>query len=178
MSRPVNRKCLECATLSVEDAIHLHGEQGDRCWEPKICHRRRSHYRKRDDINRSRRRTRRTEQVGVASALAPLPPTDVLEIQPPPVPLTLSAVLVLYREHSNAPVHAVAAEVWQSNQKVANIQAIHCMGMRGNQVTDYIQEMLISLHDQFGIGRFEDVIKEISVKHCPIAPCPLRSPYD
>jgi hypothetical protein len=170
MARRINRKCLHCATLDVEAAIGLHGPEGDRCWDPSICHRRRSHYRKRDDINAARRRIRRSNQK--ASGLTVHNP---IELPPPANLLPVAAVLVLYRQRADAPVHAVAAEVWQGNQRIAAVQPIHCMGMKGDRVTAYIKEMLASLHHQFGISRFEDVIKELPVENCPIQPCPLKA---
>ena len=148
----------------------MHGPDGDRCWNPKVCHRRRSHYRKRDDINGTRRRLRRAGQ-----SPSTAPPSAPIEILPSNPPLPPAAVLVLYRQHAHAPVHAVAAEVWQGNQKIAAVQAIHCLGMKGDRVTAYIKDVLSSLREQFGVTRFEDVIKEIPVTHCPIDPCPLKA---
>ncbi|MBD2121048.1 hypothetical protein [Trichocoleus sp. FACHB-262] len=102
------------------------------------------------------------------------PSTAILEVAPPPVPIAPAAILVLYRQQTNAPVHAVAAEVWQENQPIAVVPAIHCMGLKGDRVSAYIKEMLASLAQQFGVTRFEDVIKEVPVAQCPIEPCPLR----
>lgn len=93
----------------------------------------------------------------------------------PAPPLSYAAVLVLYRNHKDAPVHAVAAEIWQGDRQVLNIPPIHCLGMRGNQVTAYIQTVLEQLHHQFGVSRFEDVIKQLPVAQCPIQPCPLKA---
>ncbi len=170
MPRKPNKACLHCASLSVEAAIALHGVDGDNCWNPQVCHRKRSHYRHRDDNNAIRRRLRRQNlTAGVAQVSEPI------EITLSEPAMTPAAVLVLYRQHSDAPVHAVAAEVWQGNQKVAEVKPIHCMGMRGDRVSAYIKEMLVSLHQQFDIARFEDVIKEIPVSRCPIVGCPLKS---
>lgn len=168
MGRHVSKICLACATLPLEEAIELHGENGDGCWNPKICHRRRSHYRHRDDNNRTRRRAKRllveaNQESGV-----------ILEVEPPVPKAAIAAVLVLYRQHKNAPVHAAAAEVWQGNQLIAAVKPVHCMGMRGNQVSEYLQEILALLTQQFGVMRFEDIIKEVSVQKCPIRPCPLH----
>ena len=168
MGRHVSKICLRCASLSVEEAIELHGAHGDGCWNPKICHRRRSHYRHRDDNNRSRRRAKR---IGVSALKEP--PVQV-EIEPPVPPTAYAAVLVLYRQHKNAPVHAAAAEVWAGNHLIASVKPVHCMGMRGNQVSEYLQEILELLTQQFGVVRFEDIIKEVSVQKCPIQPCPLQ----
>lgn len=169
MPRRINRKCLHCATLDVEAAIALHGTEGDQCWNPKVCHRRRSHYRKRDDVNGARRRLRRQNISSRANSLA-----EWVEVSPPATSIATAAVLVLYRQHPNAPVHAVAAEVWQGDQKIAAVTPTHCMGMKGDRVTLFIKEVLSSLHQQFGVTRFEDVVKEIPVEKCPLDPCPLN----
>lgn len=170
MGRPVSKICQNCATLSVESALELHGENGDGCWNPKICHRRRSHYRHRDDKNRTRRRAKR---LGVG---ANKEPGVTLELEPPVPKAAIAAVLVLYRQHKNAPVHAVASEIWQCNHLIAAVKPVHCMGMRGNQVSEYLQEILKLLTQQFGVTRFEDIIKEVAVQQCPIRPCPLHAP--
>ncbi len=168
MGRHISKICRHCATLSVEAAKELHGSNGDGCWNPRICHRRRSHYRHRDNNNRSRRRAKK---IGVG---ANTEPAVEVEIQPP-MPKTVSAaVLVLYRQHKNAPVHAVAAEIWTGSHLIASIKPVHCMGMRGNQVSEYLQEILELLTQRFGVTRFEDIIKEVPVQKCPIRPCPLQ----
>jgi hypothetical protein len=59
-------------------------------------------------------------------------------------------------------------------RKIAQIQAVHCMGMRADKLTGYLKELLLSIHEQFGVARFEDVVKEIPVHDCPIVPCPLK----
>ena len=168
MGRPISKICRQCATLSVEEAKEIHGEHGDRCWNPQVCHRRRSHYRHRDDNNRSRRRTKR---MGIlASTELPVK----VEIEPPVPQLAIAAVLVLYRQHKNSPVHAVAAEIWQGSNLIASVKPIHCMGMRGDRVSEYLQEILALLTQQFGVARFEDIVKEVPVQKCPIRPCPLH----
>lgn len=101
-------------------------------------------------------------------------PTVPLDIDLPTPVRSPAAILVLYRQSTNAPVHAVAAEIWQDTERIAQIPAVHCLGMRADKVTDYIKQLLQSLQQQFGISRFEDVVKEIPVHQCPIAPCPLR----
>ncbi|MDZ4872273.1 MAG: hypothetical protein CLLPBCKN_001661 [Chroococcidiopsis cubana SAG 39.79] len=168
MGRHISKICRQCATLSVEDAKELHGENGDRCWNPRICHRRRSHYRHRDDNNRSRRRTKR---IGISVSTELSVP---VEIEPPVPQSAIAAVLVLYRQHKNSPVHAVAAEIWQGSHLIASVKPVHCMGMRGDRVSEYLQEILQLLTQQFGVVRFEDIIKEVPVQKCPIRPCPLQ----
>jgi len=229
MARRINRKCQHCGTLSIAEAIALHGSaddpdtlseaeaiaqygrKGERCWNAATCHRKRSHYRHREDNNRIRRRQRRdnqrqeantTSEIGYGeiscgeiscgeinssdsgnvtanpSGILPVPataadPDSYLELLPAPA-LRYAAVLVLYRSRKDAPVHAIAAEIWQGSTKVHNIKAVHCAGMRGNEVADYIEKMLEQLHEQFGVSRFEAEPKELPVANCPLTPCPLK----
>jgi hypothetical protein len=175
MSRPVNAKCKHCATLSVEEAIALHGETGDGCWNPRDiqqrgyeCHRRRHHYRHRAEINAEAKLRRRHQ-----ARLKNLEPEHTLS--PPSFSLPYAAILILYRQHPNAPVHAVAAEVWQGDRPIAAIPAVHCMGMRSDDVSQYLHAMLALLRQSFPITRFEDVVKERPVHTCPIIPCPYTS---
>ncbi|MEB3213036.1 MAG: hypothetical protein VKL39_16910 [Leptolyngbyaceae bacterium] len=174
MGRPVAKKCKHCSTLSIEEAKELHGPSGDNCWNPATCHRRRSHYRHREDVNRTRRRVRRhakkaeLSQEGNESGYRDITLDITVDTQP------YAAVLVLYRQTKQSPVHAIAAEVWQGAQRVGGIAPVHCMGMRGNHVTQHIQTMLSAINSEFGVTRFEDVIKEKKVEECPIRDCPVR----
>lgn len=101
------------------------------------------------------------------------PDPSPIAIAPPPAPVAPAAILVLYRQHAHAPVHAVGAEVWQGDQRIAEVKPVHCMGMKGDRVSAYIKEILVSLNRQFQVTRFEDVIREIPVERCPIDNCPL-----
>ncbi len=102
---------------------------------------------------------------------------QMIALSPPLSDSPPAAILVLYRQSPTSPVHAVAAEVWQGNQKVLEVNAVHCMGMRADKVTDYIKQLLSSLNQQFGITRFEDIVKDVPVEWCPIEPCPLKNTH-
>jgi hypothetical protein len=184
MARRVNHKCQHCATLTAEEAIALHGTAGDNCWNPDDirqlgynCHRRRNHYRHRDDDNRNRRRLRKLEKQGLGTQAVSnhRAVEDPVLISAPTPPAICAAVLVLYRNHKDSPVHAVAAEVWQGDRKIGGLQPVHCMGMRGDQVAAYLQEVLLTLREHYGVGRFEDVVKEVPITQCPISGCPISS---
>lgn len=199
MPRKVNKKCQACAVLSAEEAIAVHGATGDNCWNPENihgwgydCHRRRSHYRHRSDNNAIRRRLRRHaaqvqgEELGVSESQLSselCPGAEVLQspipiepslISAPTIAVAPAAVLVLYRQGKDTPVHAIAAEVWRGSDQLATVEAVHCMGMRGDKVTAYIRDLLASLHERFGVSKFEDVVKELPVHQCPIQNCPLK----
>lgn len=182
MGRKVNKKCQQCAALSVEDAIALHGPEGDDCWNPGNsrqlgydCHRRRNHYRYRDDDNRKRRRVRKLQRQAI-SLEGSQRATEAIELAAPEPPNNCAAVLVIYRNGRDTPAHAVAAEVWRASQKIAEMKPTHCMGMRGDEVVAYIQKILAQLREAYGVGRFEDVIKEVPVSQCPVAGCPFGKP--
>lgn len=184
MPRRVNKKCQACAQLTAEAAIAVHGPTGDNCWNPENiqgwgydCHRRRSHYRHQADNNAIRRRQRRRgggDLVGGDPVGSPPVTTDLIVIAAPEIATPVAAVLVLYRQGKDTPVHAIAAEVWRGNQHLASVTAVHCMGMRGDKVTTYLKELLASLQTQFGVSKFEDILKELPVHQCPIADCPLK----
>ncbi len=157
MARSINPKCLACSRLSAPEAKQIHGPEGDGCWNEKTCHRRRSHYRHRGDNNLRRR------SVKIA------PPTFGIDVETP-----LVAYLYLYREkRQDAPLHAIAASVWQGSEKKLEIEPIHCAGMRNQQVNQYLQKIQLELDAQFGIKKFESVLRLEPVE-CPIENCPLK----
>jgi hypothetical protein len=160
MSRSIDKKCLTCSGLTIEEAIVLHSESGDGCWNPKVCHSRRSHYRKRSENNYKRRQLRRNSKI------------EQIEVLQPTV---YAAVLVLYRDRKDAPVHAVAAQIWQGSQQVAEVPPVHCIGLNAKQVHDFLQGILATLKQKYEINRFEEGILELKSARCPIMSCPLRS---
>jgi hypothetical protein len=127
-----------------------------------------SQYRRWDD------KTRKQRPIQPRPSSVPDPSGEIVALDPPTVPLMPAAILVLYRQSPNTPVHAVGAEIWKGTQKIAEVKPVHCMGMRADKVTDYIKQLLLSLNSQFGVTKFEDVVKEIPVHHCPLQPCPLK----
>ena len=51
--------------------------------------------------------------------------------------------MIFYREQQDAPVHAIAAQVWQSEKgKVLMVQPMHCLGLSPAQV---VEVMVIKL---------------------------------
>ncbi|NEP19398.1 MAG: hypothetical protein F6J97_21315 [Leptolyngbya sp. SIO4C1] len=163
MPRKIDKKCLACVQLSPDQARVAHGPDGDGCWDERRCHRRRSHYRKRRDINEKRRvdYARSREQTSVE--------TISIEVETAPL-----AYLYLYREkRKDAPLHAIAVSVWQDSQKVLEIEPIHCSGMRNRQIQRYLERALQQLNQRFGITKFEPDIRLEPVE-CPIADCPLK----
>ncbi|BCL39865.1 hypothetical protein NSMS1_63120 (plasmid) [Nostoc sp. MS1] len=70
--------------------------EGDRCWNPKVCHNRRSFYR-----NRTKDDSAQIEAIAIAP------------------PETYFAVLYLYKDPGDKPLHALGAELWLGQNQYA-----------------------------------------------------------
>lgn len=143
MARSVNRKCLECAALSPEEAQRVHGEAGDGCWDAECCKKRRSHYRHRSDRNTKRVVQRRVQDSSDAVVQFSID-----------VPVIATVVLVIYSEQperfrEDTPIHAIGAELWTGTQKQAEIEPITCLGMRGDKVTALFPQILEAFTSPF-----------------------------
>jgi hypothetical protein len=132
------------------------------------CHKRRSYYRNRDRYNASKRKQYR----GVAvTAEVDDGKGTVLTVVPTVVP---AAVLYLYRARVDDPLHAIGAELWLGQSKVAQIEPVHTMGLMPAQIKVFLKEILTAFSAQVpGVTQFE-VQKELSPDCCPIRPCPLH----
>lgn len=167
MPRYIDPKCLECVQLATAEARQVHGPEGDGCWCEQRCHRRRSHYRNRRHINAERRSLYHQTVATKQAATAPGGIT---------VPVTLKPVAYLYlyrQKRQDAPLHAIAVSVWQSDQCLSEVTPIHCAGMRNQQIQAYLMEVLSSLRQQYGITKFEPDVR-LEPAECPIANCPLK----
>jgi hypothetical protein len=165
MARAFNPICWQCSQMPIDTARQLHGESGDGCWDEKICHRRRSHYRNRADNNQKRKAT----YTPVEKAPDRPPSKIQAKLQAPPI-----ALLYLYREaRKDAHLHAIGISVWQGDQKLEEIPAMHCMGMTNGQIRKYLQEVLQELSQLYNIKNFEPEIR-YDPGFCPIQPCPLK----
>jgi len=163
MARPIDPRCIACVQLSVEEA-----RQQD-CWVESRCHRRRSHYRHRDRLRRQASLQRQQATV---------------DIDPITEPGSYAAFLVLYRSSKDAPVHAIAAEIWQGSTKIGLTQAVHTFGLKAiaqNQsgtriepIQTVIAELLDTLRNKFNITGFEWEVIELPPSTCPLRPCPLH----
>ncbi|KAI9129190.1 hypothetical protein [Acaryochloris sp. CCMEE 5410] len=167
MPLPPNPKCLACLNYSRTEAKRVHGPQGDGCWKDNTCDRKRSHYRHRKE-NNAKRKGEYAEQ---NPKTKPAETTETLSIpvQAPPV-----ALLYLYKEKpKDAHLHALAISVWQGSEKLAEIEAVHCMGMTNTQVRHYLNNVLKVLRDRFGITEYEPPIR-MEPTECEIPECPLK----
>ena len=170
MSRQIDPKCLACSKLPVEIAKDLHGEAGDGCWAAQRCHIRRSHYRNRSDRNESRKLTRRLQPTSSAEPVMRL----AVAVQSP-----ASVILILYSEQpdnfkNDTPIHAIGAELRVGKEKLAEMETIVCVGMRGDKVTALLPKILETFTQQFA-QRFNDgkSFQRFSIQvHRHIRDCP------
>jgi hypothetical protein len=170
MARPVNRQCIECSRLPVDDARQRP------CWtdERQRCHKRRSHYLKRGDRNVSRRvryRSSRTANTGEAFSLPNAP--------------TASLILVIYSEQPShfksgeTPVHALGAELWVGLQLKEQMVPELCCGKRGDEVAllpplilEEFSKRFAQTHNQN--KRFQRFAAKV---HRHIQDCPVANPF-
>ena len=162
MTKGIPEKCKKCAMLSAANAQELHGNDGDRCWNPAVCYSRRSYARHRDRRNliRSRKRGDSDENLVVN--------TDEFAS-------VYWAVLVVYRHAgTDTPIHAIAVQVWKGQEKFAAVSPIHCAGMVATQVHTYVQKVLFLIESNYGIKKFASQ-ERLDPWLRPLRPCPCHS---
>ncbi len=152
MPKPLDPKCQLCATLPTAKAKMLHGMEGDDCWNPKVCHNRRSFYRRRTDSDPAQMDT-----------IAVSPPTNYF------------AVLYLYKEPGDKPLHALGAELWLGQKAICRLEPIHCFGLTAGKIRTYTDQVLQAFAKEYNISlcQYKDMF-EVSPTHCPVRPCPLQ----
>ncbi|ABW33416.1 hypothetical protein [Acaryochloris marina] len=167
MPLPPNPICLQCIDYSRGEAKRIHGPQGDGCWTDNRCDRKRHHYRYRKESN-AKRRGEYASQKAITTS------TETTETFSIPVQTPAVALLYLYKDKpKDAHLHALAVSVWQGSEKLAEIEAVHCMGMTNTQVNRYLKEVLRVLKVRYGITEFEPPIR-MEPSECEIADCPLK----
>lgn len=170
MARPINRKCLECAGLSIEAA------RQQVCWtdDRARCHKRRSHYLKRGDRNTTRRMLyqsqRRVAQSGQFS-----------------VPLHPSAgvMLIIYSEQpatfksGETPVHAIGAELWVGTELKEQMVPALCYGKRGDEVAALLPLILVEFSQRFAesYNQGKQFHRFAAKVHRHIFECPTANPF-
>ena len=165
MARPDQEKCRLCAKLDSQAAQQRHGATGDGCWNPKVCHNRRSYYRHRGVRNHVRKQRRRGQAIEGNGGVV------TLEVLAPAVP---AAIVHWYRTTKDAPLHALGAELWMGNDRVAQVEPVHCLGLTELQVKTLLVRILdvFSQHCGIKVERFRSAV-ELHPHNCPIRPCPL-----
>jgi len=170
MARPVNRRCIECARLPIEEARQRS------CWtdERQLCHKRRSHYLKRGDRNTLRGvryQSARSSQVKEGFSLPTVP--------------TASVILVIYSEQphhfksSETPVHAIGAELWMGTELKQQMMPELCYGKRGDEVALLLPLILEEFSKRFSEAynqgkRFHRFAAKV---HRHIHDCPVSNPF-
>ena len=181
MPKRGNPKCQRCSKLSLEQALQLHGPEGDGCWTgtplhtaldasgelDETCHKRRNWYKKRELYNRNRRLKYKEDKE---------PPSQLTEIPTPSIP---AVILHFYRERKDSELHALGSELWLGQQKPAPLSPVHTLGWSEGKVKAYILEMIdqYARHHQLQISGIAGTV-EIHPSSCPLNPCPLKAHLD
>ncbi len=164
MPTKTSDRCRQCSKLSVESAIARHGTEGDGCWVGKLCHKRRTYYKKRDLYNRNRRLKYRGDQESQKQSES---------IAIPTVP---TVIIYFYRGRKDEPLHAMSVELWVGQQRKAVREPVHTLGWREAQVKGYITNVIASFSQQYEIT-ISGVAATVELKPslCPLTPCPLKA---
>jgi hypothetical protein len=154
MTRPTNDKCQKCALENVSVAK----QKG--CWNGKLCHARRSYYRK-------GRQKRVQEQWA-----------DAIGVD---FPAHQYCVLVVwadkpYRPQDDQLIHAIAAELWQGDVRQRYTKPVHVLGIAPRQVREYAAHLLQKL----GEGKIKQFahVKTLKPSDCAIEVCPIRGKFN
>jgi hypothetical protein len=168
MPKKVAHNCFQCSKLSHDEA------QIKSCWDADRCPNRRHYQRNKDRISQQRRSLKTQAQLSdytEQSTTIAIASSTTIAIDHP---IGTAASIIFYRERQDAPVHAIAAEVWQGNRKVLNVKPMHCLGLSPAQVVGMMAEILsaCSIELNADLSRFASKV-ELHPSLCPIRPCPL-----
>ena len=134
MPKKVGHNCFQCSKLSTAEA------QTKPCWDAVRCPNRRHYQRNKARISQQRKQSHLVE------SSINVPRTIALD---PPIGTAVS--VIFYRERQDAPVHALAAEVWQGTKKVLKVEPMHCMGLTPAQVVGVMTEILKACSSELGV---------------------------
>ena len=120
-----------------------------------VCHNRRSYYRHRgvrNHVRKQRRRGQQPEQAPSEPEVSTSVRVTTLKILAPAVP---AAVVHWYRITKDSPLHALGAELWMGNDRVAKIEPVHCLGLTELQVKTLLVRILdvFSQHSRIKVER-------------------------
>jgi hypothetical protein len=136
MPKKVAHNCFQCSKLSHDEA------QTKSCWDADRCPNRRHYQRNKDRISQQRRSLRtqaqRSDHVEQSMTTSIASNTTIVIDHP----IGTAASIIFYRERQDAPVHAIAAEIWQGNRKVLNVKPMHCLGLSPAQVVGMMADIL------------------------------------
>jgi hypothetical protein len=168
MPKKVAHNCFQCSKLSHDEA------QIKSCWDADRCPNRRHYQRNKDRISQQRRSLKTQAQLSdyteQSTTTASASGTTIAIDHP----IGTATSIIFYRERQDAPVHAIAAEVWQGNRKVLNVKPMHCLGLSPSQVVGMMAEILkaCSIELNADLSRFASKVG-LHPSLCPIRPCPI-----
>jgi|GEM_PF-2008806 len=201
MPQSANPLCVQCAKLSRDDAIALHGPEGTGvlCWKTKTCDNRRYYHRQAPIVNQVRKQ-RRQQQKGLSTAVVQSLEASTSQLQgdvqapaksqtPPQrsrskrtqtvtVPTfdaaTPHAYVYWYRRAKDAPVHAIGTELWIGDHRRARA-CFHVTGGGAVQIKATLLHVLEEFTAIAGakVPHFRDEV-ELMPDQCPLRPCPLH----
>jgi hypothetical protein len=156
MPKKVGHNCFQCSKLSTPEA------QAKPCWDAVRCPNRRHYQRNKAQISQQRKQSRPVESKGNV--------LRTIAIEPP---IGTAVSIIFYRERQDAPVHAIAAEVWQGTEKVLKVEPMHCIGLSPAQVVGVMTEILKACSSELGVELTKFASKvELHPSQCPISSCP------
>jgi hypothetical protein len=161
--KKIAHNCFQCSKLSNGEA------QAKSCWDADRCPNRRHYQRNKERISQQRKTQAKLSDRPEESTAIASETTIAIDH-----PIGTTASIIFYRERQDAPVHAIAAEVWQGNRKVLNVKPMHCLGLSPAQVVQMMAEILkaCSVELDVELSKFASKV-ELHPSLCPIRPCPL-----
>ncbi len=168
MPKKVAHNCFQCSKLSHDEA------QIKSCWDADRCPNRRHYQRNKERISQQRRSIKTQAKLpdhAEPSTITAIASGATIAIDHP---IGTAASIIFYRERQDAPVHAIAAEIWQGNRKVLNVKPMHCLGLSPNQVVGIMAEILkaCSIELEVELSKFASKV-ELHSSFCPVRPCPI-----
>jgi len=147
-----SKECHRCAQLEIIDVHAQHGAGGDNCYQPSKC----------KDV-RSKINAAATAKIkGKLDRAAALGKIEIDAPQP-----HYSFLKVWAEERSDAPIHAIGAEIWQGNSQIAEIAPQHCMGWKPLDCIGYATQLRDAIRTKYKVKAFEARLL-LSPLACPI----------
>jgi hypothetical protein len=79
--------------------------------------------------------------------------------------------LLIWRELlQDSPIHAIDADIWDGERRLAVFTPVHYAGWLPSQVHAYVQRTLNLLENEYGFPKFASQI----IEQCPIRPNTVR----
>lgn len=163
MPRPINRRCLDCATRSTDEA------QQRACWDASRCYDRRSYYRGK----LKQPQNHATKKPGGSAPST----TEELDVALPDI---FYAILYQYAPAgSSTALHAVKAELYQGSHLILKTKPIHTGALTERVLKTYLQSVLEAFSQRVNTPILifrEKVSLSLGSYPCPVAECHLNAP--